>query len=213
MNDAYPDKDFPWKFYFNGELMPKWGACWGMARVAGFLHADKDWDQDIGHRDVYIIGCQIDHVGVVESADPGVFVYAVQEVLCLLLSEREAVLATLREQPAEVYPALVEAALRMRELALERGCAFWTSGYEDDQRRLVEAMRRCHVPPGSPDFAPAPHIQRLRGELSERCAEQIRRVHRLAGHGVVDKEMRGRLCELRADQSIPSASPTPPAGR
>jgi len=34
--------------------MPKWGACWGMAQVANFLQLERDADQDLGHRDVYI---------------------------------------------------------------------------------------------------------------------------------------------------------------
>src|SRR5438477_9497922 len=85
VNDEYPESDFPWNFYFNGEGMPKWGACWGMARVASFLQPERDADQDVGHRDIYITCCQIDHVGVVESADPDVFIYAVQEVLHIFL--------------------------------------------------------------------------------------------------------------------------------
>jgi hypothetical protein len=97
MSDEYPKSDFPWSFYFNGEVMPKWGACWGMAQVANFLQLERDADKDLGHRDVYIIYCQIDHVGIVESADPDVFIYAVQEVLHILLSQRDTVFASLSD--------------------------------------------------------------------------------------------------------------------
>src|SRR4051794_938256 len=95
----YPDQDFPWSFYFNGEVMPKWGACWGMARVASFLQPEKNANQDVEHRDAYIISGQIDHVGVVESADPDVFIYAVQEVLLILLDQRASILASLSDHP------------------------------------------------------------------------------------------------------------------
>jgi hypothetical protein len=73
MDDPYPEKDFPWNFYFNGKVMPKWGACWGMAQLGNFLDPTSEWDADVSHRDIYIISCEIDHVGVIESADPDVF--------------------------------------------------------------------------------------------------------------------------------------------
>ncbi len=83
MNEDYPDENFPWSFYFNGELMPKWGACWGLAAVASFLQIPEN----VGHHAVYDVYCGIDHVGIVESADPEAFIYAVQEVLYILLSQ------------------------------------------------------------------------------------------------------------------------------
>jgi hypothetical protein len=199
VNDEYPEKDFPWNFYFNGEVMPKWGACWGMARVASFLQPERDADQDVGHRDIYITYCQIDHVGIVESADADVLIYAVQEVLHIFLSQRDSILATLGEQPLDVYSGLVEAALRMRELAAARRCAFWTSGYEADRVRLMEVMRRCQLPSGSPEFTLPPHVQRLRRELQCAREEQVRRLHQLAQSGLFDKDMRRRLNEIRAD--------------
>ena len=90
MNDApYPDSEFPWNFYFNGELMPKWGACWGLVPISDFIDFQKDWDQEVGHKDIYIIYCHLGKVGTVDSADPDVFVYAVQEVLGILLGKRK----------------------------------------------------------------------------------------------------------------------------
>jgi len=196
MSDDYPDKDFPWSFYFNGEVMPKWGACWGMARVASFLQSE--WDaEDLTHRDIYIIYCQIDHVGVVESADPGVFIYAVQEVLHILLSQRASILASLSEQSPEVYSGLIEAAFRMRELADQRRCAFWTCGYEADRMRLTEVMRRCQLPSDSPEFTLPPHIQHLRSAVQCERDAQVRRLHQLAQSGQFDKDTRKRLNEIR----------------
>jgi hypothetical protein len=200
MSDEYPDRDFPWNFYFNGELMPKWGACWFLAEVANFLQLERDADQDVGHRDIYIVYCEIDHVGVVESADPDVFIYAVQEVLHILLSERDAVLASLSGQPPEVYAGLVAAAFRMRELALRQRGAFWLSGYEEDRVQLVEVMRRCQLPSDSPDFILSPHLRRWQSYL--RCAreEQVRHLNQLAQSGQLDDATRKRLREICASE-------------
>ena len=197
VNCDYPQRDFPWSFYFNGEIMPKWGACWGMARVASFLQPGRDADQDVGHRDIYIIYCQIDHVGTVESADPDVFIYAIQEVLQIFLSRRDAILTALGEQSHEVYSGLVEAALRTRELVVERRCAFWTSGYEADRLRLAETMRCCELPADSAEYILPPHVQHLRSELQWRHKQQVRQLHQLAQSGQFDKEMRRRLNEIR----------------
>jgi hypothetical protein len=49
------------------------------------------------HRDIYLIKCRLDHVGLPESADPDVFVYAVQEVLCVFLEHKTAVMDALRK--------------------------------------------------------------------------------------------------------------------
>lgn len=201
MNNDYPEKEFPWNFYFNGEIMPKWGACWGMAHVASFLQPERDADQYIGHRDAYITYCQIDHVGIVESADPDVFIYTIQEVLHIFLSRRDAILAYLAGQSSDVYSGMVEAAFRMRELSIQGRCAFWTSGYEDDRVRLIETMRRCRLSPDSPEFMLPPHVQRLRCELQSVREEQVRRLHVLAQSGQLDKDMRRRLHGLRMDSS------------
>jgi hypothetical protein len=198
MNDEYPESDFPWSFYFNGEAMPKWGACWGMGRVADYIQIERDADHDVGHRDVYIIYCQIDHVGVVESADPDIFIYAVQEVLHVLLSQRNSILASLGDQSPDVYSGLVAAAFRMRELAVEQRCAFWSCGYERDRMHLVEVMRRCQLPSDSPEFILSPHIKRWRSALRFQLDWQVRELHQLAQSGRFDKDTRKRLHEIRA---------------
>lgn len=197
MSDEYPDSDFPWNFYFNGEVMPKWGACWGMADIANFLHLERDADQNVGHRDAYLIYCQIDHVGVVESADPDVFIYAIQEVLHILLSQRESVLAGLHEQAHDIYSGLVAAAFRMRELAVQQNRAFWSSGYEEDRVRLLDVMRRCQLSSDSPEFTLSPHIQRWRSALQLQYNLQIREFHQLTQSGRLDKDTRKKLHEIR----------------
>jgi hypothetical protein len=174
------------------------GRVLGMARVANFLQLERDADQDVGHRDVYIIYCQIDHVGVVESADPDVFIYAVQEVLHILLSQRDSVLASLSDRSPDVYSGLLGAAFRMRELAVQQRCAFWSSGYEGDRMRLLEVMRRCQLPSDSPEFTLPPHIKQWRTALQLRRDWQVRQLHQLTQSGRLDKDTRKRLHEIHA---------------
>lgn len=199
MNDEYPNSDFPYTFYFNGEEMPKWGACWGLARLARFIDPSGDCCEDVSHRDVYIVYCTIDHVGVVESADPDIFVYAIQEVICILLSKREEILDCLKGRPEEVYTGLVDAAFRMRELAVRDHCAFWTSGYETDREQLLERIRRCRLPPGATEFTLPPHVQKVRSMVKSMQKHQIRNLHQLAQSGKFSKDLRRRLNEMRVD--------------
>ena len=201
-NSDYPDTDFPWNFYFNGELMPKWTACWSLAGIGDFVRPDRNPDADVSGRDLYIIMCSIDHVGTVESADPDIFLYAVQEVLYLLLKKSDEVLATISadslgsESATNVYAGLVEGALSMRQLAIDRDCAFWISGYEADNTRLKEAMRRAAAPQDSKDYAAPPHEARLRASARALCEEQLKRLHGLSQVGRFDKTLRRRLHEL-----------------
>ena len=198
MSDEYPASDSPWRFYFNGEAMPKWGACWGLGRVSDFLQIERDAYQEVGHRDVNIIYCEIDSVGVVRSADPDVFIYAVQEALHIFLSQRDSILASLSDHPPDVYSDLVAAAFRMRELVVQQRCAFWSSGYEQDRIRLVEVMRRCQLPSDSPEFMVSPHVRRWRSGLKVGLDCQAIELHKLAQSGRFDKDTRRRLLEICA---------------
>jgi hypothetical protein len=202
----YPDNDFPWTFYFNGVALPKWGACWAMAGVGSFN--DPNWERDVGPRDIYILECRIDHVGVVESADPDIFRYVAQEVLCILLDKRDAVFEKLRltaklersgsfpADPDEIYQGLLEAAFQMRELTIRDRRAFWTNGYESDRLRLIEALRLASLPPDRPDYAPPPHVRSPRGSLESLWREQAKTLHRVASSGGKSKELRRRLLDV-----------------
>jgi hypothetical protein len=197
-DNPYPNEDCPWNFYFNGVLMPKWSACWAMARIPAFLKPEDHWDEDVSDRDTYIIYCSIDHVGTPESADPGVLIYAVQEVLCILLGHREKVMESISTNPLgcdalAVYQGLVSGALQMRHLASEHRLAFWTSGYEEDRLRLLQSMKRTELPPSHPDHQPAPHQARLACELVTLTDLQRSRLHQLAQSGRFDQDLRTQL--------------------
>lgn len=199
---SYPESDSPWTFYFNGIAMPKWGWYWPAIGLDSFKDPQKTWDRDIGPRDIYFLECRIDHVGTIESADPNIFRYAVQEILCILLDKREAVLDKLgcvsdfSASPDEIYHDLVEASLQMRELVIRDGRAFWTRGYEPDCLRLIEAIRCASLSLDSPDYAPPPHIQSLLSQLASLYRDQAKTLHRVASSGGLTKEMRKRLLDV-----------------
>lgn len=196
---AYPKKDFPWNFYFNGEAMPKWGALWPSVPTKS-----SDWDDEVGPRDLYIISCKIGTVGAVESANPQVFVYAVQEILCLLLTEKKRVLHYYEGQktagepvtPEEIYQGVLETAFRMRHLARRDGHAFWTSGYEADRLRLIDAVRYAYLPAGHPEHQPPPHVRARLNLLKHRWDSQIKTLHRVAEAKGFPNDLRKKLLEL-----------------
>lgn len=197
MSDEYPEQDYPLNFYFNGERLPKWGASWSLAQLPDFLNDQED---DF-HRDVWGLYCRIDHVGVIESADAEFFICAIQEVLHILLSQRELVFTKLASQshgnPDEIYTGLVGAAFRMRELTITSKYALWTSGYETDQQELIEAVRCCHLPKESPEFMQLPHLRQMQSRLETQHQWQIRQLHQLAQSGKLDKSLRKKLYEMR----------------
>ncbi len=197
MSDDYPDKDYPYHFYFNGVHLPKWGASWSLAQLPDFL----DDQEDEFHRDVWILYCRIDHVGVVESAEADFFVCAIQEILHIFLDKRDLIMAKLADQsygnPDEIYAGLVGAAFRMRELTISCNHALWSSGYDKDQQRLVEAIRCCQLPKESPEFMQLPHLRQMKSRLESYRHSQIRQLHELAQSGKLDKSLRKKLHELR----------------
>jgi hypothetical protein len=189
----------PPDFHFNGKQMPRWGACWSLAGISDFQKDRDDWDQDFGHRDLWIVECRIDHVGTVESADPGVFVYVVQEVLLLLLKHSAEVLEHLTERVADpllVHRNMVEAAFEIRRLTLEDGCAFWSSGGEEDRLRCVEWMEQSRLPEGDPRHRKPPHALSEESFLAGLRQVQAKELHRLAQEGRFDREFRKKLLAI-----------------
>lgn len=185
-NPDYPESDFPWTFYFNGVALPKWSGCWFLAGIADFFGDSRDtwWDWDVGPRDIWTLYTKIDHVGTIESAEPDVFLYAVQEVLCVLFAQKEAVIHKLQRPKKfkadenEIYQGLVDGAFAMRELLCNDRCAFWTSGYEGDRLRLMQAMQFAALDPKDPNYQPPPHVHSRRRSLEFYWEEQAKLLHR-----------------------------------
>jgi hypothetical protein len=194
----YPGEDFPYTFYFNGAPMPKWGANWPAFGTGNY----KNWDWDVGPRDLYLIRYKIDRVGTLESANPHIFVYAVQEIMCLLLTERKGVMDQIREwagtetSPEEIYEGVLAAAFEMRATVRRDGRAFWTSGYEADRLRLIEAIRRASLPVNDPDFSPPPHVQAWRSHTEGLWKDQLKTLQQVAASKNLSQELRKKLAEL-----------------
>jgi len=195
---AYLKADFPWTFYFNGVAMPKWGANWPSLARQG----RTNWDWEVGPRDLYLIGAKIHRVGTVESAGAHVFLYAVQEILCILFTERRAVLDQIRRWPnppenaIEVYDGLVAAAFEMRERTRCDAMAMWISGYEADRLRLVEEMRRASLPPNDAKYLTPPHVRSRLAHLGRLWKDQIKILHETAATSKLNQEHRKKLLEL-----------------
>jgi hypothetical protein len=189
----------PLPFYFNGEAMPAWGACRALAGITDHLRTEDTWDEDYGHRDVWIIACRIDNEGCVESADPLLMTYVVQEVLLILLRNSEAILLRLRErveEPQRVHDDLVKAALEMRRLIARDGCAFWTSGGEEDRVRCLEWMAGSRLSPDDPCYRKPPHQIQQEGGLESLLKVQKQSLHALAQAGRFGKELRRELYQI-----------------
>ncbi|MCW1887227.1 hypothetical protein OKA04_20990 [Luteolibacter flavescens] len=189
----------PADFYFNGELMPAWGASWSLAGLAELLDSSDSWDADYSHRDVWIIYCRIDHEGTVESCDPRVFLYVIQEVVLLLLRHSEQMLVSLKgdaEDPVKVHRQMVDAAFAMRRSVIEKGCAFWCSGTTEDLQQCVDWMERSRLPADDPRYQEPPHVESEKSSLDSLLKSQATNLHRLAQAGRFDRELRKELLRI-----------------
>lgn len=174
----YPDRDSPWRFYFNGVELPKWSATWCSASLLERARAlMENWDERIGWSDLWILYCRIDHVGIVESEDPLRFCVCASVLLEVLLSEESSLISELvafaqeRNTTAEeVFSGLRDGLFQMLELATCDQIAFWTTGYEHDRVKLAETVRRHRLPVSHPDYLEAPHVKADRREAVLRLA-------------------------------------------
>jgi hypothetical protein len=175
-SEEYPDRNFPYPFYFNGEVMPKWAAYWMGCRI---IEAAKvvmeDWDERIGWQDLWITFCMIDHLEVIESEDPLRFKICVLVLLKVLDAMPPSVRLAIKEFAAreevhsrEIYRDVHDGLVKMLELVDRDGIAFWTSGYEKDRLWLIEAMARNRLPKGHALYFEAPHIEDDRREALRR---------------------------------------------
>ena len=206
MNPDYPDTDYPYTFYFNGEALPKWGACWMMARVMGFIDTSSYWSDELSRERIWEIYRKIDHVGGPESADPQIFLFTIQEILLVLLTKRSRVLRKLNmfkknSPPDEVYQNLLTAAFRMREIVVEQNRAFWVSGYPADQSLLLETMRRCALPVEHSEYRLAPHLSDYRVCMNSDLGLQGLQFHRLAQAKRIDEKFRSKIQQFK-DYSV-----------
>src|SRR5262249_43414548 len=90
----------------------------------------------------------------------------------------------------------------MISLASRDDLAFWSVGCEPDRSNLVELMRRHRLPPGDPQYFPAPHHQRERMEAKIQWTllrkRAIADMHKLN----LPKDDRRQIHGLRKDNSF-----------
>jgi hypothetical protein len=199
----YPDEDWPYSFYFNGHLLPKWSAQWHLCDLGSFLNGFQDeWDEFIGYKHIWHLQCRLNHVGSIESEDPAIFRVCVREVLLQLMRnngevlERLRMLPSLRDSPEKIFHGLVEGAARMLELCRQEGRAFWTSGYPADQEFLREFMSGWTKEEARPNSLVPPHVLQRRRELESRAGFQLKALRTLAQSGTLEKRLRQIVNQL-----------------
>ncbi len=196
--DAYPDHDFPWTHYFNGEPMPRWSNCWHLVPV--FSHAEAymtRWGDDlVGVNHLNSIFCKMDHIGP-ESEDPEVFRICCLSLAFVLVRHEAEILQDLETEgsqyggtPMEIFTGVRDGVFAMHRRCLTDGVAFWASGYEADREALLEAMRRSRLPPDDPDWLEPPHLERQRLHTNCRLSSIRSDILSLLGTRVYSKDVR-----------------------
>lgn len=193
MTDNYPNSDFPYTLFFQGIPMPRWANCWGFVPARD---SDAEWFVDR-------VWGRIDHVGIVESEEAGIFTIAAQEMLCKMLAHPDD--DCLHYEPEEgkslsreaIYSGLVGGLRQMIELAESEEVVFWTSGYPRDGEMLREAISKYRAG----EFTP-PHRSQWRHEIETRIWTQRRDLRRLAASRNVEKETRRFIHALPKAKSV-----------
>lgn len=203
----YPDSDVPYPFVFNGEELPRWSAQWHLCSLGDLLNNFVDdprtgWDEFVGYQHIWHLQCRIDHVGSIDSEDPSIFHVCAQKVLRVMLLNRDHVIRSIEAKGInnmsgdEIYLQIIAGAARMLELCARDGCAFWTSGYEEDRTRVLNWMQRCALPPGDADYCERPHVSQRRSEQIGRAESQMSDLRSLAQTGALEKRLRQIINQL-----------------
>jgi hypothetical protein len=179
MNEEYPDSDFPYTFYFNGTVMPKWTSCWSYIPIT----FKQDW---IGYL-CWLVKCRIDHVGVIESEDSEIMQICVNQCLYALLEHKDKILADLTkfypdEDSQEIMDSMISGLLLMGEIITTTPKVAWTNGYDSDLQKLN----------GMIDQEPQlyPHEIERRSEMKFEVDSSLKQLRRYASNNKVPKNVR-----------------------
>lgn len=157
ITDDYPDSDHPWTFYFQGKAMPKWSNCWHWQTIA---------ESRVGSY-VDLVITRIDHVGTIESEESENFTIAAQQTLIALIDQKEALSpypAVSVEETQEIYENLIKGIQEMISISEQHDVVFWTSGYDDDQKMIQDAIARFELGETHADYLEPPHRVRQRNQ-------------------------------------------------
>jgi hypothetical protein len=199
----YPAKDFPYTFYFNGMSLPRWAQCWYATNLLD-LSADalKSWGPSNFDEADTLTG-RLDHVGIVESADPLRFRNIAMQFAVTTLAQRDSVVHSIEPYTIEfqattedVFAGIQEGLWHMIELVSRDRVAFWTVGYEADCILIAEAIRRHRLATDHPDFQAAPHLQREQSDADRRWDWLRKEAIEKITEGNLSKEDRRRILAL-----------------
>ena len=203
--EAYPDHDFPWPHYFNGEPLPRWSNCWHLVPMLSYAEEYmKDWEDElVGFQHLWRLRCRMDHLGVVESEDPEVFRVCCFTLCYVLLRHEADILKALEAEghqyggtPLEIFTGVRDGLFAMHRSCLAEGIAFWSSGYEADRDGLRDAMSRTRLSSSDPDWLEPPHLQQRRSDAECRLGHIRSDMLSLLGTRGYPKEVRRLIHEL-----------------
>lgn len=198
--------EIPPPFYFNGETLSGWSTQWS------FYDFDElslsPWDEFIDVQHIWHLSCRIDHTGSIESEDPDIFRICVQEVLSLVLTQKEKIFRAFQSDKEtnapndEIYLEIVKGLCKMLELCARHKCAIWTSGEPTGCEKVLTMMDQISQPRDNPDSAELPHISQRKDELFSRSQSQLKKLRALASSGTLSKEVRKLIHQLPEKKSV-----------
>jgi hypothetical protein len=196
----YPQSDWPFTFFFNDIEMPRFTAQWSMMGLLELPNGFSEEPSDaVSRYTASTLQCRIDHVGIIESEDPDIFLVVAQELLLALLRNREAALANISAgckhssvevEPEALYADVKTALFAMIRSVRESGHAFWTSGYQEDRNLLADFIARTLLPQGHLNYRVPPHRRTFLCEVLGSQERQATEFHKLAQQGFLPKEER-----------------------
>jgi hypothetical protein len=211
----YPDTDWPYSFYFNGQELPKWSSQWHLCSLSRFLNNFEDaWDEWIGHKHIWFLQNRLDHLGTIESEDPLILRVCAQEVLLALIKNQNEVVDQIQEAlpgdqlASEVYIGITDGIARMIELSHQDCLALWTNGYRADNEQLTSFISSIPSRGNRSDSAALPHTLQRRSELEQRSRFQLSDLRTAGQSGKLDKRLR-KLVHQLPNQTELAGAPNP----
>lgn len=212
------DSGSPANFYFNGHELSKWTGQWHLCGVEPPSPVEEiDWDEYIRFYHIWKIQCRLDHVGVLESADPDILHVCCQEMLLHLLKSPSESISRLEDslgdssKALEAFEGLVSGASTMIYHALNDGFAVWTSGHQSDRGRLDKVVAELRVELVPRPSVELPHIRSQRSDLRLEAQDQLRRLRQLAQGATLNKKFRQLVNQLPAKTTSRVMQPEPAA--
>lgn len=168
----FNEDDFPFTLYFQDRVMPKWSNWW-------IYPSDyNDNIEPLGHDVEWCVKSVISgmqHCCCLNSEESPIFIIAAQRVLLELVRDvpsfeesyhQLASVTRISESLADVYNGVISGLIEMIKIAEQADVVFYSSGYPEDQKVVIEAMRRFSLGDGHLDYLlPLHRAVRQRSDL------------------------------------------------